>query len=503
MSNRKRLKKLILANKETRCLYRMMQFLAIFMVVSCLVVIVIAKWIEYDQNKKQEEVFGSWDEVFLNVEQEDLNYFKKNAFLKQISVQSVQEKVFLEGDQRVVIGACDENFLEMGNIELLEGRMPKHEKEVAVEEEYLGLLGVARIGDTVSNESVVKSLFGYKVVGIVENYSRNWKVINQGINYANCFICDAEVNEIKVYVQYGKWAKKDPEINMIDYRNNIDDIKINLGKILINLIRGFFLIEILLILLILSLLKYIYKRILIGEYNINLNIIFVFFVALFDPMYLIIFFALMPFFRFFKVKNFMIIITMFMIFDMISKIIIDFSLTNYQTVIKELLDYSNINYENLNYVYKAINDAGMRLMVQPKIGLEVENIYLEILPITKIEVILEEFSNILYLLIFSFFMFLQYVNGKYYLNANIFNYMYYYGDIKVWAISRYFGVKRIMCVLSIIFLTFLVNIYQYLDMLANSKILNIYLKYLFLSSLFISLLIVLFCKIVVKKDYDY
>lgn len=60
-----------------------------------------------------------------------------------------------------------------------------------------------------------------------------------------------------------------------------------------------------------------------------------------------------------------------------------------------------------------------------------------------------------------------------------------------------------MCVLSIIFLTFLVNIYQYLDMLANSKILNIYLKYLFLSSLFISLLIVLFCKIVVKKDYDY
>lgn len=299
MNNRKRLKKLILANKETRWLYRMMQFLAIFLVVSCLVIITLAKWIEYDQNKKREELFGSWDEVFLNVDQEDLNYFRKNAFLEKISVQFIQEKVFLEGDQRVVIGACDENFLEMGNIELLEGRMPKHEKEVAVEEEYLGLLGVARIGDTVSNESVVKSLFGYKVVGIVENYSRNWKVINQGINYANCFICDAEVNEIKVYVQYGKWAKKDPEINMIDYRNNIDDIRINLGKILINLIRGFFLIEILLILLILSLLKYIYKRILIGEHNINLNIIFVFFVALFNPMYLIILFALMPFSRFF------------------------------------------------------------------------------------------------------------------------------------------------------------------------------------------------------------
>lgn len=158
MSNRKRLKKLILANKETRCLYRMMQLLAIFMIVSCLVIIATAKWIEYDQNKKREEIFGSWDEVFLNVDQDDLNYFRKNAFLEQISVQSIQEKVFLEGDQRVVIGSCDENFLEMGNIELLEGRMPEHEKEVTVEEEYLEVIGVSEIGDVVPNGSEVKSL---------------------------------------------------------------------------------------------------------------------------------------------------------------------------------------------------------------------------------------------------------------------------------------------------------------------------------------------------------
>ena len=201
MSNRKRLKKLILANKETRCLYRMMQFLAIFMVVSCLVVIVIAKWIEYDQNKKQEEVFGSWDEVFLNVDQEDLNYFKKNAFLKQISVQSVQEKVFLEGDQRVVIGACDENFLEMGNIELLEGRMPKHEKEVAVEEEYLEVLGVSEIGDVVPNGSEVESLRGMSLCGIVKNYSTRWKSYNNTVKFINCFVKFKVLEQNQVYVK--------------------------------------------------------------------------------------------------------------------------------------------------------------------------------------------------------------------------------------------------------------------------------------------------------------
>ena len=188
MSNRKRLKKLILANKETRWLYRMMQFLAIFMVVSCLVVITIAKWIEYDQNKKQEELFGSWDEVFLNVDQDDLNYFRKNAFLEEISIQSIQEKVFLEGDQRVVIGSCDGNFLEMGNIELLEGRMPKHEKEVAVEEEYLEVLGVSGVGDIVPNDSKVIDLRDYKISGVISNYTKRWKLIDERVNYINCFI---------------------------------------------------------------------------------------------------------------------------------------------------------------------------------------------------------------------------------------------------------------------------------------------------------------------------
>ena len=120
---------------------------------------------------EREELFGSWDEVFLDVPAEDLNYFKQNAFLEQISIQSIQEKVFLEGDKRVVIGSCDDNFLEMGNIELLEGRMPEKENEVAVEEEYLEVLGVTSVGDIVPLNSEVNCLRGYQIVGKIENYS--------------------------------------------------------------------------------------------------------------------------------------------------------------------------------------------------------------------------------------------------------------------------------------------------------------------------------------------
>ena len=228
MSNVKRIKKLILSNKETKRLYRRMQFLAIFMIVSCLVIIAIAKWGEYDQNKKREEIFGSWDEVFLNVDQEDLNYFRKNSFLEQISVQSIQEKIFLEGDQRVVIGACDENFLEMGNIELLKGRMPEHEKEISIEKEYLNILGVSDVGDVVPENSKVEFLKGYRVIGIVENYSKYWKMINQDIKYINCFVSNAVENENQVFIKYGLWSNDDPEINMISYRKNVSFAKFKL-----------------------------------------------------------------------------------------------------------------------------------------------------------------------------------------------------------------------------------------------------------------------------------
>ena len=236
MNNFKRLKKLVLANKETRRLYRMMQFLAIFMVISCTIIVVVAKWIEQDQNQKREELFGSWDEVFLDVPAEDLNYFKQNAFLEQISIQSIQEKVFLEGDKRVVIGSCDDNFLEMGNIELLEGRMPEKENEVAVEEEYLGILGVTNKGDTVPLDSKVKSLRGYTVTGIVENYSNKWKIINNTIRYLNCFIFNYQNEKVMVYVKYNNWSIKDQEINLINYHNNFSKIEISYKIILLRII---------------------------------------------------------------------------------------------------------------------------------------------------------------------------------------------------------------------------------------------------------------------------
>ena len=277
MNNLKRLKKLVLANKETRRLYRMMQFLAIFMVISCTIIIVVAKWIEHDQNQKREELFGSWDEVFLDVPAEDLNYFKQNAFLEQISIQSIQAKVFLEGDQRVVLGSCDDNFLEMGNIELLEGRMPEKENEVAVEEEHLEILGVSNVGDVVSKDSEVKTLVGYKIIGIIKNYTQNWRMVNN-IKFINCFILGEFGNEFDVFVKYYKSLGagiQDLEVNMIEYRRNIYKTQINLNKILLKIILFILFLECVLMFLIAAMIRKYYAFRFVKNKEIKLSYVIV------------------------------------------------------------------------------------------------------------------------------------------------------------------------------------------------------------------------------------
>ncbi len=70
----------------------------------------------------------------------------------------------------LTLGFVDEQFLEMVNMHLLKGRMPKQEKEVALEKFVAELFGIDEPGEMISLK-----YGGYqeevKVCGIVENYS--------------------------------------------------------------------------------------------------------------------------------------------------------------------------------------------------------------------------------------------------------------------------------------------------------------------------------------------
>lgn len=201
----------------------MMQVLAVFLVVATICIFAVGKWSENQIKEKNDQLFGRWNEVFLNVDEEDVEYFRRHAFVDDYSVQNIQEKIYLEGDDRIIIGTCDDNFFDLGNLEMVDGRMPVNEGEVAIEEEYLDVLGVEKVGDIISEGVNIDSLKGYKVCGIVKDYSSRWKMVNWDVKYINCFISDAKANEIQIYASLSLAVQQDIETNMLEYRENIRD----------------------------------------------------------------------------------------------------------------------------------------------------------------------------------------------------------------------------------------------------------------------------------------
>ena len=201
----------------------MMQVLAVFLAVATICIFAVGKWSENQIKEKNDQLFGRWNEVFLNVDEEDVEYFRRHTFVDDYSVQNIQEKIYLEGDERIIIGTCDNNFFELGNLEMIDGRMPVNEGEVAIEEEYLDVLGVEKVGDIISEGVNIDSLKGYKVCGIVKDYSSRWKMVNWDVKYINCFISDAKANEIQIYASLSLAVQQDIETNMLEYRENIRD----------------------------------------------------------------------------------------------------------------------------------------------------------------------------------------------------------------------------------------------------------------------------------------
>lgn len=220
-TNKEREYSLVQSYQETRKLYILKKILIIISLFFSFSLIILWRWSVKNQDEIKDKIFGSWDIVFLDINNDELSFLENHAFIKNYSIQSINEKIFLEGDQRIVIGSSDDAFFQIGNINLINGRMPKYEKEVAVEEKYLTLLEVEQIGDVVPIDSPIKSLRGFKICGIIDNYSERWKKINWDINYINCFITKTNSTSYIVYLKISSRLSLDLEINIHNYRNNV------------------------------------------------------------------------------------------------------------------------------------------------------------------------------------------------------------------------------------------------------------------------------------------
>lgn len=226
LTNKKRWKKLILSYTDTKVYYRIIQVLTLFIIFSSIVYILLnIRSIEKIETIKN-LLYGEWDEVFINVNKKDLSYFQEHAFINDYSIQSIQEREILKDGTKVIIGETDRNFFDLGHIDIISGSLPQKDGEVAIEEKFLPMIGVKNIGDRISENSNIKSLIGYKLCGIIENYSSRWSLVNWDVKYINCFIKNRGSIETQVFTKFSSnLNRNDIEINMVNYRHNINYIE--------------------------------------------------------------------------------------------------------------------------------------------------------------------------------------------------------------------------------------------------------------------------------------
>ena len=82
------------------------------------------------------------------------------------------------------VGYCDDALMDIGNMELLDGRLPRSSNEIAVEASCLNLMGISyelgqQIPIVISSEGndgeIVEKEYKFTLCGIVKNYSSYWK----------------------------------------------------------------------------------------------------------------------------------------------------------------------------------------------------------------------------------------------------------------------------------------------------------------------------------------
>lgn len=221
MKNKQIWGKLVFLYEDTKRLYIFLRAMIILLLLSIIFFLFINNLINKISLDYKNLLYGRWDEVFLNVNKQDFSYFKEHAFINDVATQEIKEYKVVNKFKSIVVGSCSDNFLEVGNITLIKGNLPKKDNEIAIEKEYMSILGIQDVGDIISNNVNIKSIRGLKVCGIVENYSNRWSMINRNVKYINCFIFKSDSDKLNIFVSCDNSIRNDIEINVLQYNLNI------------------------------------------------------------------------------------------------------------------------------------------------------------------------------------------------------------------------------------------------------------------------------------------
>ncbi len=134
------------------------------------------------QESQRMKSYGSWHAALYESVDEITKQISDNAMIDSVGIMYVCGEI-CDSDKLTgcAIGYVNQELLTMGNIELLDGRMPETSNEIALEASTLSKLGYSyELGQTISlqilsNKSNDYQYDSFLLCGVIKNYTGNWK----------------------------------------------------------------------------------------------------------------------------------------------------------------------------------------------------------------------------------------------------------------------------------------------------------------------------------------
>ncbi len=171
------------------------------------------------------DTYGSWKTAVYNSTKEDREVLEKNPLSKQVGTLLSYGNI--GGSD--TIGTLDDALIEVGNLELLEGRFPEKSGEIVMEASLLSSLGY----DYELNQQIVISFqkdietwveAEFTLCGVLKQYSHLW-ACEENINLPSAFIIKEDGEKLQPFPDYHYFITSDEEQKILT-----GSIQTTLGK---------------------------------------------------------------------------------------------------------------------------------------------------------------------------------------------------------------------------------------------------------------------------------
>lgn len=130
--------------------------------------------------------FGSWRSAVYNADEKLLTILKKHEMIDSIGISEAYANLIINGEKsNLCLGTWDKKSIKMGNIQIIDGKLPTDIHDIAMEPKVLKELGYSeKLGQTISldmeykdpvTKEYIKIQRSFQLVGLLEDYKYRMK----------------------------------------------------------------------------------------------------------------------------------------------------------------------------------------------------------------------------------------------------------------------------------------------------------------------------------------